>query len=364
MADNINVTPGTGKTVAADEVGGVLYQRVKLAAGVDGAATDVSAAAPLPVEDANSDALLAAAQAIETAVEGTLTVAGAVTTGGLTDTQLRASAVPVSGTVTASGPLTDVQLRASPVPVIDSNSAALLAAAQAIQTAAQILDNIVAGNEAQVDIVAALPTGANTIGKAIIVDGAGADPEFAKEGDTWNAADHGMIIFARDTDTNPDTYRAIQVDADGHLKINMPDALPAGTNNIGDVDILSIAAGTNTIGATKDAGPAWTSAFGVSSTRVTSADATGIVAVTDAPTSGQKIVLVDIIVSVGATAMLVDVQEETSTTKLLSLYMAANSTVQITPRGKLKLATADKKVCIDTSAAGNVAVTAFYYSEA
>ena len=44
--------------------------------------------------------------------------------------------------------------------------------------------------------------------------------------------------------------------------------------------------------------------------------------------------------------------------------MAANSNVQITPRGKLKLATANKKVCIDTSAAGNVAVTAFYYSGA
>jgi hypothetical protein len=37
--------------------------------------------------------------------------------GPLTDTQLRATAVPVSGTVTASGPLTDTQLRASAVPV-------------------------------------------------------------------------------------------------------------------------------------------------------------------------------------------------------------------------------------------------------
>jgi len=35
----------------------------------------------------------------------------------LTDTQLRATAVPVSGTVTATGPLTDTQLRATAVPV-------------------------------------------------------------------------------------------------------------------------------------------------------------------------------------------------------------------------------------------------------
>ena len=35
----------------------------------------------------------------------------------LTDAQLRATAVPVSGTVTASGPLTNTELRASPVPI-------------------------------------------------------------------------------------------------------------------------------------------------------------------------------------------------------------------------------------------------------
>lgn len=45
-------------------------------------------------------------------------VSGTVTASGpLTDTQLRATPVPVSGTITASGPLTDTQLRATPVPV-------------------------------------------------------------------------------------------------------------------------------------------------------------------------------------------------------------------------------------------------------
>lgn len=43
-------------------------------------------------------------------------VSGTVTTGGLTDTQLRAAPVPVSGTVTTGG-LTDTQLRAVAVPV-------------------------------------------------------------------------------------------------------------------------------------------------------------------------------------------------------------------------------------------------------
>lgn len=49
MSDNIAVTPGSGATVAADNIGGALWQRVKLGSGADGSATDVSTAAPLPV---------------------------------------------------------------------------------------------------------------------------------------------------------------------------------------------------------------------------------------------------------------------------------------------------------------------------
>ncbi len=51
MADNIDVTPGSGKTIAADDIGGVLHQRVKLAIGDDGSNDgDVSAANPMPVD--------------------------------------------------------------------------------------------------------------------------------------------------------------------------------------------------------------------------------------------------------------------------------------------------------------------------
>jgi hypothetical protein len=66
MADNVAISPGAGVSIATDDIGGVQYQRVKLTFGVDGTATDVSASNPAPV------------------------------TGPLTDTELRASAVPVS----------------------------------------------------------------------------------------------------------------------------------------------------------------------------------------------------------------------------------------------------------------------------
>lgn len=50
MSDNVGYTEGSGRTVGADDVGGVLYQRVKVVLGDDGAIDgDVSAANPVPV---------------------------------------------------------------------------------------------------------------------------------------------------------------------------------------------------------------------------------------------------------------------------------------------------------------------------
>ena len=50
MADNVGYTPGSGAIVAADDIGGVLHQRVKLALGADGTNDgDLSASNPMPV---------------------------------------------------------------------------------------------------------------------------------------------------------------------------------------------------------------------------------------------------------------------------------------------------------------------------
>ena len=80
MADNVGYTPGTGATVAADEIAGVLHQRIKLGIGDDGVAVDVSASNPLPIT----------------------------------------AAAPLSVT----GPLTDAELRLSPLEVVDTVTAA------------------------------------------------------------------------------------------------------------------------------------------------------------------------------------------------------------------------------------------------
>lgn len=55
MADNVNVTEGSGKTVAGDDIGGVIHQRVKITVGADGSNDgDVSSANPMPVSVASA----------------------------------------------------------------------------------------------------------------------------------------------------------------------------------------------------------------------------------------------------------------------------------------------------------------------
>jgi hypothetical protein len=108
LADNIAVTPGTGATVAADDISGVLYQRVKVQHGGDGTATDTSAADPLPVGDA---ALLAAVDQLEALVaavrdrlpaaleSGRLAVETELATGAATETTLAALLTELAGKV-------------------------------------------------------------------------------------------------------------------------------------------------------------------------------------------------------------------------------------------------------------------------
>jgi len=72
MVDNVDVTPGTGATIAADDIAGVKYQRVKISVGADGSATDL---APGQTTKANSVPVTLASDT------DTLPVAGSVASG-------------------------------------------------------------------------------------------------------------------------------------------------------------------------------------------------------------------------------------------------------------------------------------------
>ncbi len=96
MADNIDVTPGTGKTVATDDVGGAQYQQVKVNIGADGVATALTAGAgavasgTLRTTLASDDPAVASLAALEAAAESTGPVLAPT------------AATPVKGTITTA----------------------------------------------------------------------------------------------------------------------------------------------------------------------------------------------------------------------------------------------------------------------
>ena len=110
-----------------------------------------------------------------------------------------------------------------------------------------------------------------------------------------------------------------------------------------------------------DEGVAWTPSVGVSGAAFKSADASTTVAVTDAPTSGEHLVITDVTVS-SAAAMLMELEEETSGDVIFSLHVAQDSVHTIPIRSPIKLAVADKKLFLNTDTGGSVSVTAVYYS--
>jgi len=238
VADNTTLNAGSGgDVIATDDVGGVKYERVKVNFGVDGAATDVSAAAPLPVDtelstsdlDTGAGSDPRATVGLLRAESGGATLVGSAnplpTTGPLTDTQLRAVAVPVSGTVTASGPLTDAQLRASSVPV----TAALAAGVN---------------NIGDVDVLSlpSLPAGTANIGD---VDVLTVPAPLSTTGGGTEATAHRVTI------ANDSTGVLSVDDNGGSLTVDGSVTIGAGTANIGDVDVLTLpalVAGTAEIG--------------------------------------------------------------------------------------------------------------------
>lgn len=118
--------------------------------------------------------------------------------------------------------------------------------------------------------------------------------------------------------------------------------------------------GTAEIGGVKLNGPQFTRG---TRTNVVSADASGAaVDLSLAPTSGQKLVIDSLFVSID-TARTVTIKDEDGTI-VYKLFMAANTSVQITELTGTKLTTADKKLQLQTSGAGNVFAMANFHSEA
>lgn len=208
MADNVTTNSGSGgATIAADDISSVHYPRTKVTLGADGVNDgDVSSSNPMPVMGTGTAG---------TANANVLTVQGI------------ASMTPIQ---------------------VGDNSGSLT------------VDN--AGTFA-VQVDGAALTALQLIDDAVYTGGTGTPSK-------------GLAVMGTDG-TNP---QLIVTDTTGHLQIDvltLPNvtigaALPAGTNNIGDVDVLTVPAPLNVTGGGVEA----------SALRVTIAsDSTGVVSVDD-----------------------------------------------------------------------------------
>ena len=102
MADNVGYTPGTGATIAADEIDGALYQRVKMIHGVDGVAHETADNNPLPIKAMGE--LIEAIEAMRMAIQSLNRTVGMAQVNPLTGRMLVDNAgvtQPVTGTITA-----------------------------------------------------------------------------------------------------------------------------------------------------------------------------------------------------------------------------------------------------------------------
>jgi hypothetical protein len=128
MADNVTIDPGETPSVvvSTDDAGAAGHvQRVKLAYSADGVATHATV---------DADGVL-----VNLGANNDVTVTGSVTANAGTNLNTSTLALESGGNLAAA------------------------------VTALQIIDNIVSGSEAQVDVVAALPAGDNNIGNVDIV---------------------------------------------------------------------------------------------------------------------------------------------------------------------------------------------------
>jgi hypothetical protein len=267
VADNTTIDAGSGgDVIATDDIGGVKYQRVKISQGADGSATDVG---------------------IGGGTEATaLRVTLASDSTGVVSIDDNGAAITVDGTVTANLGATDT------------------AALAAIETAVEILDNAVSGNEMQVDIVSAptvtvdnagtfavqadtelttgdLDTGAGTDTRAVVglagtasggaqlIPGSSTDGLLVNLGSNNDVTVSGVATAANQTTVigHLDGVEGLLTTIDGdtgtiaaavsgtEVQVDVVGALPAGTNNIGDVDVLSVVPGTGAtnLGKAEDA---------------------------------------------------------------------------------------------------------------
>ena len=233
MADNVTLNSGTGGAVAAaDDIGSVFYQRVKPNLGADGTAVDA-----IPVSD-GLDTTATGVQAVGLVAQLDDVATGAVTENQFAPVRLSTRrALLVEGV--ASGTAQPISAASLPLPTGASTSAkqdTIIGHLDGVEGLLTTIDGdtgtlaVVGGGVEATALrvtIASDSTGVLSIddnGGTITVDG------------TVAVTNAGL------------TELAAAINASSQMDVNVATAIPAGNNNIGDVDVASIAAGDNNIG--------------------------------------------------------------------------------------------------------------------
>lgn len=298
MADDLILNPGAGgDTIAADDILGVKYQRVKISVGADGSAADNSTAAPLAVKisDGTDVALVDGSGNLNTVVNGTVDVTGSVDVSGSTVTVVHSGLTELAAAI--NGNVLDVNIAAyvsdfSVTGEVDHDSADANPPVKIGGFAKATAPTAVSADGDRVnawfDLNGRLQVGDGG-GNLSIDDGGGAIT--VDNGGTFVTQENGAaltalqliddIVYTDDTSThstgtskgalfmaaatptdtavNANDIGAVAMTTDRKLHVSVRDSLPAGTAaigklaansgvDIGDVDVTSIAAGTNLIG--------------------------------------------------------------------------------------------------------------------
>lgn len=167
MVDNVESASGSGgATFATDDIGGIHYPRSKVVWGPDGTAndTDTASGKALPVQLRSSTGT-----EISPALESGGNIAAAATSLAILDDWDETDRAKVNIIAGQAG------ITAGAGAVGASTPRVTLASDDPAVASLAILDNIVSGSEAQVDIVAALPAGTNNIGDVDILSIAAGD---------------------------------------------------------------------------------------------------------------------------------------------------------------------------------------------
>lgn len=207
MADNLVADPGVGgATFATDDIAGVHYPRSKIVWGADGTATDTAAgAAAIPIQDGGN----------------TITVDGTV--------ELGATALAALETITVASVTAPLAAGTNNIGDVDVLTLPALVAGTA--------------NIGDVDVLT-VPAPLSTTGGG--TEAAALRVTLATDSTgVVSVDDNGASLTVDGTVT---ANLAAGTNNIGDVDVLTLPALPAGTNNIGDVDVLTIAAGDNNIG--------------------------------------------------------------------------------------------------------------------